>query len=121
VHQVRRRKRVIPRSFPDITGEEWIEIYNALDDAAGVQRKLPPDGIGMESNEKRQARLTEIDWIEIYLAAEDKYKRLVKDGDHGDGFISRENMREWKRQMRSIMVKLEVVRANFIGRKAVRA
>ena len=109
-------KRVLPRAFP-LSASDWEEIYNALE-SDGVQKKLPPDGRGMADDDRKQARLSEKDWIEIYLSVEDKYKHLKSSGDYGDGIVSREGLREWKRQMVSILGVLDEVRAHFIGGEA---
>lgn len=107
------RKRVLPRSFP-LTGEDWTEIYYALGAQDGARRKLPVDGLDM--TEAKQRRLSERDWIEIYLAIASKLDRLKA------GFYGRDRkVREWREHLESILDALDTVREHFIGGKPARA
>ena len=105
-------KRKLPRHFQELTYSDWVEIYNLLDAEDGAKRKIPPDGMGMAYNEKRQSRLSEADWVEIYLSIRTK---LTMPSVAGRDKIAR----EWRAQLRGILRTLDVVRATFIGGKPV--
>ncbi len=103
------RKRILPYEFP-LSSTDWAEVYNCLDPEDGAGRKLPQDGEGM-TDAKRQRRLSERDWIEIYLAVQDKRDALKT------GFYGRDTLaREWRHQMESILETLAPVAETFIGK-----
>jgi len=103
------RKRVLPHLFP-LSATDWTEIWNCSEEH--IQNKLLVDGLGI--TEAQQRRLSEHNWIEIYLSVETK-RDALKNGFYGrDATITK-----WQRQMTGILETLEKVRATFIGGAAL--
>ena len=99
------RTRVLPQLFP-LSATDWIEIWNCCEEH--IQNKLPVDGLGI--TEAHQRRLSEKNWIGIYLSVEAK-RDALKNGSYGrDAVITK-----WQRQMTGILETLQKVRATFIG------
>lgn len=99
------RPRVLPRTFP-LTGSDWHEIWNCCEE--NIQNKLSVDGYG--TTEAMQSRLSERDWIQIYMSVEDK-RDALKSGFYGRDAVAR----AWRHQMDDILETLATVREHFIG------
>lgn len=102
------RKRVLPYTFP-LTDSDWHEIWNCCDE--NIQNKLPVDGFG--TTEAMQQRLSEADWIQVYLSVQSKLKMPSTQGNDNVA-------REWRHQLRNILETLAAVRETFIGPAAAR-
>jgi hypothetical protein len=91
------------RNF-SLSTSDWSEIYYALDSEDGVKAKIDEEGLtGSEV-------LTDVDWLEIYIACEEKLNRLR------DGFYGRDSIaREWRKQFERIVGELDEIRAEYIG------
>ena len=103
------RKRVLPHLFP-LSATDWTEIWNCSEEH--IQNKLPVDGLGI--TEAQQRRLSEQNWIEIYLSVEAKRDALKSCFYGRDATVTK-----WERQMTGILETLQKVRATFIGGAAL--
>jgi hypothetical protein len=99
------RKRVLARTFP-LSDADWHEIWNSGDE--GIQNKLPVDGFGTTGAIQR--RLSETDWIQIYLSVGDKREALKR------GVYGRDRMaRKWRVHLDSILEALSPIREHLAG------
>lgn len=96
-------KRKLPYAF-DLDEEDWCEIYYCVGE--NLYTKIPTDGKGM--TDAMQKRLSEKDWIQIYLSIEAK---LHSPSTQGDDRIAR----EWRGHLSALLDTLAIVHETFIG------
>jgi hypothetical protein len=99
------RLRTLPRTFP-LSEKDWTEIWNCSEE--NIQNKLPIDGL--RTTAAMQRRLSEKEWIQIFLSIETKRDALTA------GFYGRDAItRAWRTHTTHILSILAPVRDHFIG------